>query len=73
MFIKLKDVTIRSESIVAFGEMKIPQTMQTPEFFAISVWLAEGKEPIVATYESEEERDADFEIINVAFKLTPEA
>ncbi len=66
-FIKLKDVTIRAESVVAYGEMKIPQTLQTPEFFALSVWLKDGKEPIVATYESEEERDADMEALNNEF------
>ena len=68
-FIKLKDVTVRIGSVVAYGGMKIPQTMQTPEFSAISIWLAEGKEPIVATYELESERDADLVLLDNAFGL----
>lgn len=68
-FLKLKDVTVRLNSIVAYGGMKIPQTMQTPEFSAISIWLAEGKEPIVATYELETERDTDLAALDNAFGL----
>jgi len=66
-FIKLKDVTIRADAILAYGEMKIPQTLQTPEFFALSVWLKDNREPIVATYESEKERDADKEMLDAEF------
>ena len=63
-FLKLKDVTVRADAVVAYGGVTIPGTLQTPEFFAISIWIANAKEPIVATYISEEERNVDLEIID---------
>lgn len=63
-FLKLKDVTVRADAVVAYGGMTIPGTLQTPEFFAISIWIDNAKEPIVTTYISEEERNADLETID---------
>lgn len=63
-FISLKDVTIDARAIIAFGKITIPQTLQTPEAYAMSIWVADIKEPIVVTYEKLEERDAQFGLIN---------
>lgn len=63
-FIALKDVTIDARAIIAFGKITIPQTLQTPEAYAMSIWVADIKEPIVITYEKLEERDAQFVLIN---------
>jgi hypothetical protein len=62
-FISLKDVTIDARAIIAFGKITIPQTLQTPEAYAMSIWVADIKEPIVVTYEKLEERDAQFGLI----------
>ena len=63
-FIALKDVTIDARAIIAFGKITIPQTLQTPEAYAMSIWVADIKEPIVVTYEKLEERDTQFVLIN---------
>jgi hypothetical protein len=62
-FISLKDVTIDARAIIAFGKITIPQTLQTPEAYAMSIWVADIKEPIVVTYEKLEERDEQFVLI----------
>jgi hypothetical protein len=62
-FIGLKDVTIDARAIIAFGKITIPQTLQTPEAYAMSIWVADIKEPIVVTYEKLEERDEQFVLI----------
>jgi hypothetical protein len=65
-FISLKDVTIDARAIIAFGKITIPQTLQTPEAYAMSIWVADIKEAIVVTYEKLEERDEQFVLINKA-------
>jgi hypothetical protein len=65
-FISLKDVTIDARAIIAFGKITIPQTLQTPEAYAMSIWVADIKEAIVVTYEKLEERDEQFILINKA-------
>ena len=62
-FISLKDVTIDAREIIAFGKITIPQTLQTPEAYSMSIWVADIKEPIVVTYEKLEERDEQFVLI----------
>jgi hypothetical protein len=62
-FIGLKDVTIDARAIIAFGKITIPQTLQTPEAYAMSIWVADIKEPIVVTYEKLEERNEQFVLI----------
>ena len=62
-FIGLKDVTIDARAIIAFGKITIPQTLQTPEAYAMSIWVADIKELIVVTYEKLEERDEQFVLI----------
>jgi hypothetical protein len=65
-FISLKDVTIDARAIIAFGKITIPQTLQTPEAYAMSIWVADIKEAIVVTYEKLEERDEQFTLVNKA-------
>jgi hypothetical protein len=62
-FVELKDVTIDARSIVAYGKVTIPQTMQTLEMYALTIWLADVREPISATYTEEKERDEQFQLI----------
>jgi hypothetical protein len=62
-FVELKDVAVDARSIIAFGKITIPQTLQTPEAYAMSIWVADIKEAIVVTYEKLEERDAQFVLI----------
>ena len=62
-FISLKDVTIDARAIIALGKITIPQTLQTPEAYAMSIWVADIKEPIVVTYEKLEERNEQFVLI----------
>jgi hypothetical protein len=70
-FVELKDVAIDSRSVVAFGKITIPATLQTPEAFALTVWLADVREPITATYTDLKERDEQYALIKkVTFTLT---
>jgi hypothetical protein len=70
-FVELKDVAIDSRSVVAFGKITIPATLQTPEAFALTVWLADVREPITATYNDLKERDEQYALIKkVTFTLT---
>lgn len=62
-FIALKDVTIDARAVIAFGKITIPQTLQTLEAYAMSIWVADIKEPIVVTYEKLEERDEQFVLV----------
>lgn len=66
MFIKLKDVSIRLDAVTAYGKVTIPQTLQTQELYSIYIWLNGTETPLVATYESVDERDSDYETISHA-------
>lgn len=70
-FVELKDVSVDIRSIVAFGKITIPATLQTPEAYALTVWLADVREPITATYNEQKERDEQYDLIKKAtFTLT---
>jgi hypothetical protein len=70
-FVELKDVAVDIRSIVAFGKLTIPATLQTPEAYALTVWLADVPEPITATYGEIKERDEQYELLKKAtFTLT---
>jgi hypothetical protein len=70
-FVELKDVAVDTRSIVAFGKLTIPATLQTPEAFALTVWLADVPEPITATYVDLKERDEQYALLKKAtFTLT---
>ena len=62
-FVALKDISIDPYAIVAFARLTIPANLQTPEFYAIQVWLRDVKEPVAVTYEDIAERDADLELV----------
>lgn len=70
-FVELKDVAVDARSVVAFGKLTLPATLQTPETYALSVWLADVREPITATYTEAKERDEQYNLIKKAtFTLT---
>lgn len=62
-FVELKDVAVDTRAIVAFGKLIIPATLQTPEAYALTVWLADVPEPITATYSELKERDEQYELV----------
>jgi hypothetical protein len=62
-FVELKDVAVDIRSIVAFGKITIPATLQTPEAYALTVWLADVPEPITATYGEIKERDEQYDLV----------
>jgi hypothetical protein len=68
-FIELKDVSIDPRFVLAFGKMTIPQTMQTPEMYGITIWVSDIKDAIVITYEELEERDSQLAIIKKAITV----
>lgn len=63
VFIHLKDLSVLSCRVTAFAKGTVPQTLQTPQAFAIAVWLVDLQEPLYATYFQEDERDADLEYL----------
>lgn len=63
MIVELKEITIRLDEVNAFGKLLIPNTLQTPTYYAIAVWFKGVTEPITITYSSEEERDNDLAIL----------
>jgi len=72
-FIELKDVTLDPRFVLAIGKMTIPQTLQTPEMYGISVWISDVREPIVITYEDEEERNAQLVLIKKGIEALEQA
>lgn len=72
-FVELKDVSLDPRFILAYGKMTIPQTMQTPEMYGITVWMADVREPIVITYEDEKERSEQLVLIKTAVEALREA
>ena len=70
-FVELKDVSVDVRCIVAFGKLTLPATLQTPEAYALTVWLADVREPITATYNEIKERDEQYDLIKKStFTLT---
>lgn len=65
-FVELKDVAVDTRSIIAFGKLIIPATLQTPEAFALTIWLVDVAEPITATYGEAKERDEQYELVKKA-------
>lgn len=59
MYLYLKDSTIKISEIAAVTKVVIPATNFTPKYFAMCVYV-KGFEPIVHSYETEEERDSTF-------------
>lgn len=70
-FIELKDLRIEANQIYAFSKGVIPETLRTPTFYTISIWcMGINKDPITITYASEEERDAEYDILIKETKVT---
>lgn len=65
-FVELKDVSVDIRSIIAFGKLTIPATLQTPEAYALTVWLADVPEPITATYGEAKERNDQYDLVKKA-------
>jgi hypothetical protein len=63
MLIQTKDVAFRSEDFIAIGSVPVAATMQTPEYFGISLWLRGVSEPIFITYNTAEERNDTYQDI----------
>ena len=63
MFAKIKDLTVDTKKIIAIGQLVVPETRQTPEYFGISIWLVGITEPITVTYATEEERNTDHDLL----------
>ena len=56
MFIVLKDSTIRVSEVVAVTKSTILATLNTPEYYAMNIYLKNIPQPIVHIYTDEEER-----------------
>ena len=69
MYINLKDSIIKKYSINAVTKTVIPATNFTPKYFAMCVYIG-NVEPIVHTYETEEERDSVFNGVVDALNAT---
>lgn len=60
MYIHLKDSTIKLQKVTALTKGIIPETNYTPVYYTMCVYVEGGAQPIVHTYESEQERDEVF-------------
>lgn len=63
MFIVLKDSTIRVSEIVAVTKSTILATLNTPEYYAMNVYLKNIPQPIVHVYTDEEERQETYTLV----------
>lgn len=66
MFIHLKDSTIKLTEVVAVTKSVVPETNFTPTYYAMCVYLHGVAQPIVHTYQQEQERDDIFTEFNDA-------
>ena len=60
MFIHLKDSTIKLSKVTAITKGVMPATNFTPTYYTMIVCLEDVAQPIVHTYETEEERNEIF-------------
>ena len=60
MFLNSLDSTIRTEAVTAVTKGVLPATNFTPAYYTVCVYLHSVQQPIVHTFETEEERDALF-------------
>lgn len=68
MVVDLKDISLKGGNVLGVAKMLIPSTNHTPEYYGITIWLEDTKEPIIATYEDEEERDIEFDKVRNAME-----
>ena len=60
MFLHSQDSSIKAEAVIAVTKSVIPTTAYTPVYHTVCVYLEDLQQPIVHTFETEEERDAMF-------------
>lgn len=58
--IVMKDIIFNLNNLVAYAKITIPETMQTPVYYAISLFLSNVHDPIMLTYNTIEERDKEY-------------
>jgi hypothetical protein len=58
--VALKDLTIDTAAVVAVGRFIIPATLQTVKMYGISIYAMNVQEPLVITYDTEDERNAEY-------------
>lgn len=68
MMVNIKDVTFKLSHLIAYGTMTVPGTLQTPEMYAISLWIKDIAEPIIVTYETIDERNTHISTIETAYE-----
>lgn len=61
MFVYLTDSIIDTSEIAAITKSVIPATNFTPMYYTVCVYLKGNSQPIVHTYETEEERNEVFD------------
>lgn len=61
MFVYLTDSMIATSEIAAITKSIIPATNFTPVYYTVCVYLKGNSQPIVHTYETEEERNEVFD------------
>lgn len=61
MFIYLQDSIINESEIAAITRSAIPATNFSPVYYTVCVYLKGNSQPIVHTYETEEERNEVFD------------
>ena len=66
MYLHLKESTIKLSEVIAITQTVIPATMHTSEYYAMAVYLKGISQPLVHTYETEEERNEIFEEVRDA-------
>ena len=66
MYLHLKESTFKLDKVVAITKLTLPATMQTPEYYVVTVCLEGVEQPLIHTYESLEERDEVFSEIREA-------
>lgn len=63
MYLHLKESTFNLSKVIAMTKTVIPATVHTPEYYAMVIYLEGVTQPIVHTYEQEQERDEIFESV----------
>ena len=61
MLLRLNDSIVETRAILAVTKGIIPSTLATPQYFTCVVHIANIMQPIVYTFETEEERDEVYE------------
>jgi hypothetical protein len=62
-FIKLNDIEVDPYAVIAYGVAVLPETRQSEEYYVLTLWLRDVKEPVMITYDSVLKRDNDLETV----------